>query len=137
MSLDSKWRGAPESDERSVPVTDMHISYDREHINEASDWNRPHDGIHEYSAKIDMVSAAAERTKSSVLEKYGDCISEKQQKHFDEVCVQKYDIYNTRYFLNTKLDGIPLDKRLNILGFHEVEQGGVALKDTDDYKYGF
>ena len=133
MSLDSKWRGAPESDERSAPVTDMHISYDREHINEASDWNRPHDGIHEYSAKIDMVSAAAERTKSSVLEKYGDCISEKQQKHFDEVCVQKYDIYNTRYFLNTKLDGIPLDKRLNILGFHEVEQGGVALKDTDDY----
>lgn len=73
MSLDFKWRGAPESDERSAPVTDMHISYDREHINEASDWNRPHDGIHEYSAKIDMVSAAAERTKSSVLEKYGDC----------------------------------------------------------------
>lgn len=133
MSLDSKWRVALESGERSVPVTDMRTSYDREQINAESDWNRPHDGIHEYRVKIDMVSAAAERTKSSVLEKYGDCISEKQQKHFDEVCIQKYDIYNTRYFLNTKLDGVPLDKRLNILGFHEVEQGGVALKDTDDY----
>lgn len=133
MSLDSKWRVALESGERSVPVTDMRTSYDREQINAESDLNRPHDGIHEYRVKIDMVSAAAERTKSSVLEKYGDCISEKQQKHFDEVCIQKYDIYNTRYFLNTKLDGVPLDKRLNILGFHEVEQGGVALKDTDDY----
>ena len=115
MSLDSKWRVALESGERSVPVTDMRTSYDREQINAESDWNRPHDGIHEYRVKIDMVSAAAERTKSSVLEKYGDCISEKQQKHFDEVCIQKYDIYNTRYFLNTKLDGVPLDKRLNIL----------------------
>ena len=133
MSLDSKWRVALESGERSVPVTDVRTSYDREQINAESDLNRPHDGIHEYRVKIDMVSAAAERTKSSVLEKYGDCISEKQQKHFDEVCIQKYDIYNTRYFLNTKLDGVPLDKRLNILGFHEVEQGGVALKDTDDY----
>lgn len=88
MSLDSKWRVALESGERSVPVTDMRTSYDREQINAESDWNRPHDGIHEYRVKIDMVSAAAERTKSSVLEKYGDCISEKQQKHFDEVCIQ-------------------------------------------------
>lgn len=79
MSLDSKWRVALESGERSVPVTDMRTSYDREQINAESDWNRPHDGIHEYRVKIDMVSAAAERTKSSVLEKYGDCISEKQQ----------------------------------------------------------
>ena len=92
MSLDSKWRVALESGERSVPVTDMRTSYDREQINAESDLNRPHDGIHEYRVKIDMVSAAAERTKSSVLEKYGDCISEKQKSTLTR-CVSKSMIY--------------------------------------------
>ena len=86
-----------------------------------------------YPRKKALVDAAATRTKDSILDKYGNYISDDQKERIGkEIVPSKYEVYNERYFLNTKLQDIPPDERANILGFHEVKNHEIALKDNDD-----
>ena len=136
MSIDSRRKRSLETKaaERSAVEKNQQSSNDHARFFGRSARDVPHGGINEYPEKISMVVSTAERTKVSVIEKYGGQISDSQKARYDaDVSPEKYDIYSTRYFLDVKLDGVPLEQRRDILGFHEVEKGGIALKDSDNY----
>lgn len=136
MSIDSKWKGSLETRVAETPKVEKDQQLSNDH---ARFFGRPerdvlHGEINEYLEKFDMVVSAAERTKASVIEKYGSQVSVSQKARYEaDVSPEKYEIYSTRYFLDVKLDGIPHKQRRGILGFHEVEKGGIALKDSDNY----
>lgn len=136
MSIDSKWKGSLETKVAETPEIekDQQTSNDHARTFGRPERDVPHEGINEYPEKVNTVVSAAERTKASVIEKYGSQISDSQKARYDaDVSPEKYDIYSTQYFLDVKLDGVPLNQRRGILGFHEVEKGGIALKDSENY----
>lgn len=88
--------------------------------------------IKDYRQKKALVDGAALDTKDSILDKYGDVIDEDQKGRIEqEVCPEKYEIYNRRYFVETKLEGLKPEERAHILGFHEIESHEIALKDNE------
>lgn len=89
--------------------------------------------VKEYSYKKALIDEAALNTKNSVLDRYGGLIGEDQKVRInEEISPDKYEIYNRRYFIETKLSGVPYERRDSIIGFHEVESHEVALRDSDD-----
>lgn len=89
--------------------------------------------IKDYSRKKTDIDNAAIYTKESVLAKCGDVIGEAQKERISqEIVPERYEIYNQKFFLETKLAGVPLEQRQNILGYHEVEEHNIALRDSDN-----
>lgn len=89
--------------------------------------------VQDYPRKKALVDDAASCTKDSILDKYGDVIGNEQKERISqEVMPEKYEIYNHRYFVETKLVGVPDEQRYHILGFHEIEGHGIALRDNDN-----